>query len=144
MTKVVLDTNVLVSAILSATGKPAQILGLAREEKIELLFSASTTKELWAVLHYQRIMARFEKLKIPLSLVEEFFKGLIKASSIVLVNQEVDIIKDDPSDNVFLACALEGRANFIVSGDNHIKKLGQYQGIQIMDPTEFMAIMQSL
>lgn len=142
MIRVVLDTNVLVSAILSPQGKPAQILGLAREEKIELLFSAAMTRELWDVLHYQRIIAHLEKLNVPLSLVEEFIKGLIKASTIVMVHQEVDVSKDDPSDNIFLACALEGQANFIVSGDNHLKKLGQYQEIQIIEPADFLAIMK--
>lgn len=143
MIKVVLDTNVLISATLSRKGKPAQILMLAREGKIELLFSTATTKELWDVLHYKRITARLEKLKIPLSLAEEFLKGLVKASTLVLVNLEVDVIKDDPSDNVFLACAIEGQANFIISGDNHIKTLGQYQEIQIMDPAEFLELMES-
>jgi putative PIN family toxin of toxin-antitoxin system len=143
MIKVVLDTNVLISATLSQKGKPAQILMLAREGKIELLFSTATTKELWDVLHYQRIKARLEKLKIPLSLAEEFLKGLVKASTLVLVNMEVDVIKDDPSDNVFLACAIEGQANFIISGDNHIKALEHYQEIQIMDPAEFLELMES-
>ena len=144
MIKVVLDTNVLISAILSAKGTPAQILGLVREDKIELLFSTATTQELWDVLHYQRIKDRLEKLKIPLSIAEEFLKGLIKASTIVLVTKEVDVIKDDPSDNIFLACAVEGQANFIISGDNHIKQLGQYQGIQILEPAAFLALMKNL
>lgn len=143
MIKVVIDTNVLISAILSQKGKPAQILMLAREGEIELLFSASTTKELWDVLHYQRIKARLEKLEIPLSLAEEFLKGLVKASTIVVVNLEVDVIKDDPSDNIFLACAIEGQANFIISGDNHIKALEQYPKIPIMNPADFLELLES-
>jgi predicted nucleic acid-binding protein len=54
---------------------------------------------------------------------------------------EVARIKDDPSDNMFLACALEAEADFIVSDDVHLNKLKAFHGIQIVDTLIFLKVM---
>ncbi|MFC1534671.1 putative toxin-antitoxin system toxin component, PIN family [Thermodesulfobacteriota bacterium] len=51
---------------------------------------------------------------------------------------EVNKIKDDPTDNMFLACALEGKADYVVSRDPHLKDFKHYQGVQIIDATTFI------
>jgi predicted nucleic acid-binding protein len=54
----------------------------------------------------------------------------------------VDVIKNDPSDNIYLVCAVEGKAaNFIVSGDAHLKNLHSFQSIPILDPATFLRSM---
>jgi uncharacterized protein len=50
----------------------------------------------------------------------------------------VDEVKADPSDNMYLACAVEGHVDFVVSGDKHLKNLKSYQGIRIVDPAMFL------
>ena len=52
----------------------------------------------------------------------------------------VDVIKADPTDNKYLACAHEGEADYIVSGDHHLLDLGAYEGIQIITASEFISI----
>lgn len=52
----------------------------------------------------------------------------------------VDVIKDDPADNKYLACAYEGEADYIVSGDHHLLDLGSYQGIDIIKAREFLSL----
>jgi predicted nucleic acid-binding protein len=48
------------------------------------------------------------------------------------------VISDDPKDDAILACAVEGRANYIVSGDEHLLKLREHRGIKILTPREFV------
>jgi uncharacterized protein len=52
----------------------------------------------------------------------------------------VEAIKDDPSDNIYLACAVEGKADFVVSGDAHLRNLKSFQAIRIVDPATFCLI----
>jgi uncharacterized protein len=49
-----------------------------------------------------------------------------------------NVIKDDPTDNHILACAREGQADLIVSGDKHLRRIKVYKGISIIRPTDFL------
>lgn len=138
--RVVIDTNVLISGLLSDQGAPATILRLALHGEIELIFSPQTVREHWQVLHYSKILRHLEKLKIPIETAEQAFRSLVEISSLVSGKEYVDIITDDPSDNIFLACAVEGNADFIVSGDRHLKALSTFRDIQIVDPASFLII----
>ena len=55
---------------------------------------------------------------------------------------EIGVIQADPTDNKYLACALEGEAEYIVSGDRHLLDVGQYQGIKIMNAQAFLNMWQ--
>jgi len=46
--------------------------------------------------------------------------------------------KEDPADDLFIACAIEGEAKFIISRDHHLRSLKTFQGITILDPTSFL------
>lgn len=52
----------------------------------------------------------------------------------------MDAIESDPSDTIYLVCGMEGKADFVVSGDHHLKDLKTYRGIQIVDPATFLGI----
>jgi predicted nucleic acid-binding protein len=54
----------------------------------------------------------------------------------------VDVIKDDPDDNIILGCALGAQADYLVSGDAHLRQLGGYEEIQIVSPSEFLVILR--
>ena len=142
MIRVVLDTNILISAILSPSGPVAQILRLAREGRIELVFSPDTATEHLKVMRDPQIRRLLEKRRLPLSVAERFLKHLAQASLLVMGKTKVDAIKDDPSDNIFLSCAIDGKADFIVSGDRHLKELREFQGIRIVDPATFIALFE--
>lgn len=69
----------------------------------------------------------------------ELFEELILAiSELVEPKIKINIIKDDPDDNKILECAVEGKVNYIVSGDKHLLRVRAYQGIKIITPREFM------
>lgn len=136
--KLVLDTNVVVSAILSPGGPAAQILQLVRAGRLELVFSPDTIREHLRVLRYPKIKKLLEKRNLSLDKVESFLEYLTRISIPVSGKMKVDAVKDDPSDNIFLACALEGEADFVVSGDRHLKDLGAFQGIEILEPAVFL------
>ena len=55
---------------------------------------------------------------------------------------EIDVIQADPTDNKYLACALEGEADYIVSGDRHLLDVGLYQGLKIIKAKEFLNMWQ--
>jgi predicted nucleic acid-binding protein len=57
---------------------------------------------------------------------------------LVVPTQRVDIILDDPPDNMFLECALEARADYIVSGDRHLTRVGRFGRIEIFSPREYL------
>ncbi len=61
-----------------------------------------------------------------------------------MIRVVVDTIEDDPSDNVFLSCALEAEADFIISDDAHLNRLKSFHGIQIVDTTVFLKVMERM
>lgn len=136
--RVVLDANILVSAVISGKGHPARILDLWEQERFELVISTVIIEELGRVMCYPKIQ---KKYNLPEVLIEQFL-GLI-ASQAVMVNpiRELTIIKADPTDNRFLECALEGGALNIVSGDQHLLELGEIEGIAILPPMGFLALL---
>ena len=70
--------------------------------------------------------------------VKRFFRFVFRKSVMTSDSFQTDRIIDDPTDNKFLACALETKADYIVSGDNHLLELKHYQGIQIVDARTFI------
>jgi len=133
--RAVLDTNVLVSALIVKVGKPAQIL--RQVGKFELLTSEEILAETERVLHYERIRRRYHLTEED---IRSFIAHLRAVAEMVQVQNQVEVIKEDPDDNKFLACGLAGGASHIVSGDPHLKELKEYQGIKIMSPAQFLEL----
>lgn len=137
MLKIVLDTNVLVSALINPHGKPAQILNYVFENKIRLFTSPSIIEELERVLSYPRLMKRHGLEKEEL---KEFTFDLLSIMSLVEEKETIEVIMEDPSDNKYLSCAFNTKADFIVSGDVHLLKLKEYEGIPIITLAQFLEI----
>ncbi|MBF0537207.1 MAG: putative toxin-antitoxin system toxin component, PIN family [Nitrospirae bacterium] len=135
MIRVVLDANVFVSAVLYPNSKPARIIRLAKEKKIQLALSRAILDEIERVLLYPHLQRRHthspEEIKESVKIWKDLSymtKGLV----------EVDVIKDDPTDNKYIECAIEGSADFIISGDNHLVSLKYFRGIEIVTPDVFL------
>lgn len=132
MIKVVLDTNVIVSA-LHFGGNPDKILNLANERLIELLISPFILDEVAGVLRKQ---FKWGEVRIEDALV-----AIKETATLVHTTNKLSIIKEKDSDNRILECAVSGGADFIVSGDTkHILPIKEYQGIRILTPVEFLAL----
>jgi putative PIN family toxin of toxin-antitoxin system len=134
--RIVLDTNVLVSAFISAKSAPAQILALWQEGALEIVTSPAALDELYRVLTYPRIRRRLrysnEQLQLLLQLLSEY---ALLLSDVPLVEG----VSVDPDDDIFLALALASRAACLVSGDNHLLTLGMYKEIPIVTAATFLA-----
>lgn len=126
--KVVLDTNVVISA-LAHGGKPFILLSMARKAEIELVFSPFLFEEIGRILH--------DKFLWTSERAERIIFRLRRIAVMVNPEKTVKILEDDP-DNRVLECASEGGAQIIITGDRAILRLKKYQGIEIMGPAEFL------
>ncbi len=140
MTRIVIDTNILVSAILTPKGNPAEILKLVLEGKLNLIISPAILEEIQLVLSYPRLVRLIKKNKITMKEVYSFLEKMSKVAVITPGKLDIKAIPDDPTDNKILACGLEGEADFIISGDHHLTDLKIFQGIKIMNPATFLKI----
>ena len=135
MLRVVLDTNVFVSGLLSKTGLPAKILDAWRAGHYLLITSPPVVAEIKHVLETPRMR---KKYLITQGDIEQLIILLEKDALIVPGHTDVkNAIPDDPSDEMFLACALDACADFIVSGDRHLLDISEYEGIPIITVNEF-------
>lgn len=136
--RVVLDTNVLISAFVSRTGAPAQIFALWRSGDIELIVSPETLGKLTRVLSYPRV-TRY--LRYTPEQIESFLDLLRVGTEMIEAESTVDVtvVDDDPDDDKFFALARAAQAQYIVSGDKaHVLPVRQYEGIQVVAPATFL------
>ena len=136
--RIVVDTNVIVSAVLNPEGKPAAVLDTVIEGDCLLILSEAILEEVRRVFSYGKIKKVCLKNDISQPEINAFIETLSDISLLVPGELELDIIKADPADNIFLTCAVEGKADFLVTGDHHLSELGTYQTIQILSPTDFL------
>jgi hypothetical protein len=130
MLRAVLDTNILVSGILFKKGPQAVLLRLARLGKFEAVLSLDIISELKAVLLRS-------KFKLTEKDVDGTIRELLKFCKIVVSNKKLDIVKEDPKDNMILEAAVSSRADYIISGDNHLLKLKEFGVVKIIKTTDF-------
>ena len=137
--RVVLDTNVLVSAVISEPGSPAELLRLWEAGCFELAMSEDILSELERVIHYPKIRPRY-------SLPEERVQFLMALLRRHCVWSEVAVhltaVTDDPTDDRYLECALAAGARYVVSGDSHLLALGSYQGVEILAAAGLVALLR--
>lgn len=130
----VFDTNVLLRIALAKTPLARALCVAWEQGDFLLLISDAILEELGRVLRYPRIAKR-HALTDPI--IREFEASVRGTAVCVPGLYAVRKIEADPSDDKFLACALEGDADFIVSEDAHLRDLKQYQGIQIISLEQF-------
>jgi putative PIN family toxin of toxin-antitoxin system len=126
--RVVFDTNILLSAILFG-GNPEKLIRLAWERKIRLLVSPTILLELVMVLR--------DKFRRDDEEAKKAVQTIGSLADLVKPRHRISVLNDDP-DNRVLECAVEGRADFIVSGDSHLLALKDYQGTPILKAAEFL------
>jgi uncharacterized protein len=123
MARVVVDTNVLVSAFLN-DGKPRKLL-LKLLEKHTVILSRQMLAELADVLSR-------DKFSVTSALIESFISILVRKATIVPVDYSLKIIVEDPDDNIVLNTTLNGKADYIVSGDKHLVSLKKFEKTEIL------------
>jgi len=130
--RIVLDTNVYVSGTIMSHGPSFEILEAWRRRQLDLLISEAILAEIERVLRYPRLRERY-------AITERDIQRLLyslRSDAIVLAGYYQVQRSVDPQDDMFLACGLEGQADFIVSGDPHLLALKEYHGIRIVTPRQ--------
>ena len=139
MLKAVLDTNLFVSGLLTTNGNPAKILNRWKAGSFDLVISLPILKEIERVFLYPKVRRR---LSWTDARINEFLLGLAQFGIMVSGESRVNVIKEDPTDNKYLACAQEGQADYIVTGDQHLLKESGYKGTKIITPKEFLDVLR--
>jgi putative PIN family toxin of toxin-antitoxin system len=137
--RAVLDTNVVVSATLIRGGKEDRILRAWQREAFELVLSPQILDEMGRALFY-------EKLRRARWMTEEEVAVLVRsvARDSVLVSGRVRVeVSRDPDDDKFLEAAIEGRAQYVVTGDKDLLGLKTYRGVRIVTPAAFLTILRT-
>ena len=133
MTKVVLDTNILISAIVFG-GKPRAVLEAAIKGQIQLVLTVEIIEETRGLLEGR-------KFQFPRDIADLIVQELEALAEIVKPKERLSVIEKDPEDNRVLECAIESQADYIVTGDLHLLEIKEFQGTKIMPPGELLEIL---
>ena len=133
--RVVADTNTVLSGLLWQ-GAPRQVLESARAGTITLYTSAVLLAELKDVLSRPKFA---ERLKLARVQVKDLLLGFTALATMVEPADIAPVVADDPDDDAVIACAVAAQAHAIVSGDNDLIRLKQYDDILILTAPELLA-----
>lgn len=127
-TKAVIDTNVIISAFRWG--------GIPR-----LIFEHITDTE--PLMSYEQLLevehtARYPRLNLSPADIEVLMEFIKITFTLVYIPKKLNVIKDDPSDNIILETATEHNAEYVITGDKHLLKLKQYKSVKIVTPKEFL------
>ncbi len=138
--KITVDTNILISAAFWL-GNPHGIIKKVEEGKLKLVLSAEILEEFEEILKQDKFQLKLENINATVS---EVVDKLMEMSEVVGISGRVRVIKADPDDDKVLECAVNGRADFIVSGDRHLLEVKEYRGIRIVTAKEMLKIIGEL
>jgi putative PIN family toxin of toxin-antitoxin system len=136
MLRVVIDTNVLVSSVISKKGAPAFLIQAWSEGLFDLVISEAIITEIERVLSEHSLKQVFKISNDHIaSLVE-----LLRRNSILVPGSAAvaGAVPADPTDEMFIAAALDGNADVIVSGDKDLLEIESFQGVAILTPRQFL------
>lgn len=130
MISIVCDTNILLSAIIYG-GNPERIIFAAEKGEITLFISPAILLELSRILHVKFGWQEYQ--------IREAISYLGKLCTVIKPLKRVIRVRADPSDNCILECALDAKADYIVSGDKrHLLPIKKFRGIPIVSPATFL------
>jgi putative PIN family toxin of toxin-antitoxin system len=127
----VLDTNILVSALLF-TGEVSKIVELWQKGEIVSLISRETFTELRAVLKYPKFSLTSHEIQ---SVIQN---EILPYFEVVRIEENIKGVCRDPDDDKFIACAVSGLADFLLTGDKDLIALKSYKNVKIIRPSEFL------
>jgi len=126
--KVVLDVNILVSALFFPHGKPRLIWQLVEDGKIASISCDQILDKLLEVI----IRPKFDKYGLSFAERIGFGVRVRYFSSIINISGDVPAVTGDHEDDIVLACAVQGKAQYLISGDPHLKNLGFFEAVEVI------------
>ena len=136
MLRIVLDTNVLVSAIIS-DGKSRELLKKGIANQYSIVMSDLILKKLITVL-------RRPKFELSEDELQRTILALIRTAEVVNVKTKIRAVKEDPKDDMIIETAIDGCADTIVTGDNHLLALKCFRGIKVTTVEKMLVFLQTL
>ena len=135
--RVVLDTNVLISAVIS-TGVPHDVVVAGYDGEFQLIVSEATVTEFRETLHKypDRFGLTDEEIRTEVETLQYF-------AEFVDPDEEITAVEDDPDDDKFLEAAVAGNTQYLVSGDEHLLALDSFRGVEIITPRTFYEQLES-
>lgn len=127
--RIVLDTNCLISAFLSGSYS-SEIVSLASRKKIKLITTKSLNADLSEVFHKKVSRGQLK--------INHYLNKIHAISEVVSPTQTIQVVDRDIDDNKVLEAAVEGGCKYIVTGDKDLLELKNYQGIKILAPKDFI------
>lgn len=140
MHRVTPDVQALVQAAISPKGAAGALLASWERGETALITCEEIVAEYEEVLSRPHIAKRFAH--ISAATISASATALREHSFFVTVSAIPRVVPDDPDDDVVLACAVAGNAEYIVSRDNHLLKMGAHQGIPIISTESFARILR--
>jgi len=128
-TEVVLDTNTLIAGFFP--GASRRIIRAWKRGEIRAVISKSVLDE------YEHIIAPLPFRKSARDEVLALARDR-QLTRTVRPRRRVNVVRDDPADNKFLECALAGKVKYLVSSDKHLKRVGRFESVEILTPTQFV------
>ena len=132
--RVVLDTSVLVSFLLTRGRVISAIMGQWETGMLEVIVSPQLIAELRRVVEDERLATHLRP-----GALEVLLRTLTENAEVVAGELELPGVTEDPDDDMVVACAVEGNAAYIVTRDQHLLRMGAYQDIVVVSPEEFVA-----
>ncbi len=138
MIKAVIDTVIFVRALIKPAGYNSEII--KRIDEYELFVSADILKELLDVLHRSGLKKKYDPSGI-ISISD--ILNILSDATIITPSQKVEICRD-PHDNKFIECAVAANVDFIISGDEDLLSIREYEKIKIVRIDTFLKILDNL
>ena len=129
MTRIVADTNIYISALNFASA-PDEVLALGRAGTIDVFISPTILAEIEGVLR--------SKFRWSAPRLRAASRAILGFALMIRPKETVNVVREDEPDNRILEYGLAAKADFIVTGDRHLLRLGRFRGILIATPRQFL------
>ena len=127
--KIVIDTNNLISA-LGWEGNSRDLLRKVIDKEYQFIISIKQLEELKNVLDYPKFRFSEDQKR-------KFLEIIFKIAAVIKTKLKLDVCIDE-KDNMFLECAVEGKADYLISGDGHLLRLKKFRNVKIVSVKEFL------
>ena len=138
MIRAVVDTNILVSAVIKPSGRVGAVMQRLRRREYKLLISRATLDEFTQVIFRPHLR---KKYGLTDRVLRSTIRLIVLRSELVHPGRRIAISRD-PHDDKFLEVADSGNADVIVSGDEDLLTLTEFEGIPIIPPSRFLAMLE--
>ena len=138
--RIVLDTNVWLSAIFWR-GEADKLVKEILNRKIEIIITKEIISEIVEVLNKEEKFQKF--IENRKQKIEDLIRTILSISVLIETKSKFDLIKENPKDNIILEAAFDSKSDYIVSYDKHILNMLEFREIKILEPKEFLKVVNN-